>query len=383
MHVIDTTNSAAALPKGVHLLINSGLIEKTRAGPCLVAPGPVVTRLKRPWERVVFSKVRDANPFFHVVEAIWMLAGRDDAETLNHYVTDFGQRFAESASGSANWEAGGQIHGAYGHRWRFRFGLDQLGAVVDRLIKDPGTRQCVIQMWDCSSVTLPVSLGNGNVGEQEVGALDLTGEWKDRPCNTHIYLRVRGDGPDHWPDGVVISKGNRVLDMTVCCRSNDIVWGLYGANSVHFSFLQEYLAARVGVAMGDLYILSNNFHMYETMLGVMTKRMVKEESSIVAALHDDRYFSHRFKTRPVFTVGEKADEDVIEFMSWHDECYRTESDVPLRHCENDWFCEVAQPVVRSHRLWRDGQKIRAVAAANEIQSEDWRVACTEWMTRRM
>jgi len=121
MHVIEATNSAAALPKGVHLLINSGLLEKTRAGPCLVAPGPVVTRLKRPWERVVFSKVRDANPFFHVVEAIWMLAGRDDAETLNHYVTDFGERFAESASGSANWEAGGQIHGAYGHRWRFRW----------------------------------------------------------------------------------------------------------------------------------------------------------------------------------------------------------------------------------------------------------------------
>jgi hypothetical protein len=35
--------------------------------------------------------------------------------------------------------------------------------------------------------------------------------------------------------------------MTVTNRSNDLCWGMLGANYVHFTILQEYLAARLGV----------------------------------------------------------------------------------------------------------------------------------------
>ena len=149
MHTIEADNAAMALPKGLHLLLGRGTLEPTRAGDCLVAPGPVMTKLTRPTERVVFSPVRDANPFFHLVESLWLLAGREDAETLNRYVADFAKRFAERNSGRENAEAGGRIHGAYGHRWRFAHGLDQLDAAVYRLRKDPGSRQCVIQMLYC------------------------------------------------------------------------------------------------------------------------------------------------------------------------------------------------------------------------------------------
>jgi thymidylate synthase len=53
-----------------------------------------------------------------------------------------------------------------------------------------------------------------------------------------------------------------VLDLTVLCRSNDVVWGAYGANAVHFSVLQEYLAGRIGVDVGVMYQFSNNYHGY-------------------------------------------------------------------------------------------------------------------------
>ena len=48
----------------------------------------------------------------------------------------------------------------------------------------------------------------------------------------------------------ILKIKNGRLQMTVHCRSNDIIWGTYGANAVHFSILQEYVAARIGVDLG-------------------------------------------------------------------------------------------------------------------------------------
>jgi hypothetical protein len=50
--------------------------------------------------------------------------------------------------------------------------------------------------------------------------------------------------------------------MTVCCRSNDMLWGAYGANVVHFSILQEVIAIELGVGIGVYRQVSNNFHLY-------------------------------------------------------------------------------------------------------------------------
>ena len=54
--------------------------------------------------------------------------------------------------------------------------------------------------------------------------------------------------------------------MTVCCRSNDIIWGTYGTNAVHFSMLQEYLAARLNAQLGVYRHISDSFHAYSSVL---------------------------------------------------------------------------------------------------------------------
>jgi thymidylate synthase len=196
-HVIKVRNVAEALPAGLRYLGDQGTLRYTRAGPALTAPGPVATVYENSWECVLHSAVRDANPFFHLAEAVWMLAGRDDAAFLNHYVKNFGERFAE---------ADGRIHGAYGARWRDAQGFDQLPVIINMLKRDPETRQAVLQMWDAGWDDL-----------SSTGWDDLRGNWRDRPCNTHVYFRVR----------------NGVLDMTVCCRSNDILMGcLAGDTSI-------------------------------------------------------------------------------------------------------------------------------------------------------
>ena len=73
---IITGNPNTALQDGLWLLKTSGILNDSRNGRVVQAPGPVASVYRNPLERVVFSPLRDANPFFHLYEALWMLAGR-------------------------------------------------------------------------------------------------------------------------------------------------------------------------------------------------------------------------------------------------------------------------------------------------------------------
>ena len=76
---------------------------------------------------------------------------------------------------------------------------------------------------------------------------DLDRKGKDVPCNMIATVQRDSEG---------------ALDLTVFCRSNDIIWGCYGANAVHFSFLLEYLARRIGCPVGTYHQVSVNWHAY-------------------------------------------------------------------------------------------------------------------------
>lgn len=379
MHVITARNVSQALPMGLEYLLNCGVLEESRAGQVLVAPCPVTTVYNVPTERVMTSAVRDANPFFHLAEIAWMLAGRDDAKFLNNFVADFGARFAESASGKENWEQDGRIHGAYGHRWRLAFGVDQLNVVVDKLRSDPTSRQCVIQMWDSRPQLSQHVKMDGIDTVITRGCADLQGVWKDRPCNTHAYLRIRRER------GVDIREyDNSFLDLTVCCRSNDIVWGAYGANAVHFSALQEYLAARIGVRVGAYYQISNNFHAYTSEIANLQARadkiMQTEQDQILDvavdlawALRDER----RVSSVPLVSDPDRFDLEIRGALMMYENYSEG-----MGTASNRWVSGTLWPALRAHRLWKTAQKHSAVNMAETIESEDWRAACVEWMQRR-
>lgn len=370
MSIIEARNVCDALPFGVGLLLKEGVVEETRAGRAYVLPGPVVTDTHRPTERVLFSAVRDANPFFHLAEAFWMLAGRNDAAFLNRFVRDFGERFAEPD---------GTIHGAYGHRWRRALQIDQLDHVVSVLQRDHTSRQCVLQMWDCGIAVLPVDRGNGDVGELVVGQNDLMGTWRDRPCNTHTYLRVRRVATG-------IEKTPLVLDLTVCCRSNDAIWGAHGANAVHFSVLQEYLAARIGVSIGTMYQVSNNYHAYVSEIERLTTRVVGEMPAVeiynprafvlLDRLDDDRYSKGDVMAKPLFDSPENIDTDIEDLMS------AVEHGRPHASYVNDALHAV-EGLLFAHAV-RERDPAGALERVDECADllPDWTMACREWLLRR-
>lgn len=368
MHVIKARNVAEALPEGVHYLLCSGREETSRAGNALVAPGPVTTVYERPRERVMFSAVRDANPFFHLVEGLWMLAGRGDAALLDHFVRDFGERFAE---------ADGNIHGAYGARWRRHFEnetytgegpapyyIDQLAECIQELMTNPGSRQVVLTMWD---------------PEADLGVKGL----KDRPCNTQVYFRVRGFRADLWPDGLEITGESRVLDMTVLCRSNDIILGAYGANAVHMSMMQEYVAAMVGVEVGTYYQVSNNFHMYTSELSRLKARN-GHSTMLTRDLGDNRYVRD-LGIRPSLMVTHPAsfDEEVrLVLKTYEGLIASTPEFVTLQppNLHNGFLSGTVWPMLMAHRVRRD--KTQAQMWARNVDATDWRVAAQEWIARR-
>lgn len=366
MFVINARNVNEAWFRGLRFMRQYGVPEDSRNGPVIVAPGSVTTVYERPTERVLFDERRDANPFFHLFESLWMLAGRNDADFLNKFVRDFGDRFAEED---------GLLWGAYGYRWREHFGEDQLEAIIQRLRRDPKDRRVVLQMWDPNYDLIgPEDIEDEGTGNPVV-YWPAGPEPRDLPCNTQVYFRVRDEVRN---DGTQTMVADRVpvLDMTVCCRSNDMIWGAYGANAVHFSVLQEYMAARIGVEVGKFDQISNNFHIYTK---VADKMLGKDGWALGdGAFEPDPYTrgTNRLRPRRMFDMPSEIDRDIQRFLNAPhsvDSIYG-----------NPWFAEVARPMYLAHAYFREGDFSKALSIVNnDVQAEDWRSAAGRWITKRI
>lgn len=322
-HVIRVRNVEEALGEGFQHLKVCGVDEPSRNGPVRVSTGPVITEYSRPEERVLFNPERDANPVFHLLEAIWMFAGRDDAAFLLPY----NARMSEYA------EEDGHIHGAYGHRWRDFFGVDQISGVIRMLKKDPTTRRAVIQMWSAGG--------------------DLGIDARDLPCNTQIYFTVRNN------------MEFKVLDMTVCCRSNDILWGAYGANAVHFSMLQELIARSVGVGVGTYRQFSNNFHAYSE-LPIVQKWLDSPP------LLDFPSYTH--KMIPMLLPTEAYDDFICDCVSL---CQDTGS----LGFHTSFIHRVVAPLKHVYDMRKSGARTWKVAL-DGVADCDWKSAFVAWANRR-
>lgn len=333
MKIIKVDNVNQALPLGLQYLADEGDVEDSRNGLVLVAPEPVTTVYLRPRERVLFSLLRDANPFFHYVESMWMLMGMNEVSTPAKYARQM-EYYTDDGS---------TLNGAYGYRWRRYFGYDQIQEIVNILTKDPTSRRCVLTMWS--------------------GTKDLRDQTsKDLPCNTQIYFRIV----------------NHALDIMVSCRSNDIVWGAYGANSVHMSFLQEYVACLLNLRVGTYYQVSFNYHLYPERDDV--RRLIDRNDGDWLVHHgmpDNRYAIPSVHVAPhLFGRGEgpaflEACTDALIDAPGHTSDYRA------------WSVDcVLKPIMNAHAAYKSGDLKLAISECAGIAANDWRIACTEWLKRR-
>jgi hypothetical protein len=296
--------------------------ENSRNGKVLTIPEPTTLCYNNPTERVLFWPQRDANPYFHLMEALWMLNGSDDVAWPKYFSSKFGQYSDDGVS----------LNGAYGARWRRHFGIDQIIALQHLLERDPTTRRAVMAMWDPARDLVRV------------------GTSKDVPCNTQIYFRV------------VFGT----LQMTVCNRSNDLIWGACGSNVVHFSMLQELLARSLQLDVGEYYQITNNLHIYDYIPN-------RELYGPYVGAWDDPYLNNQVEPYPLIRVTlEQWLEDLHYFML-----------TPLNRSgyHDPFFEEVAVPIMKSWEA-RKNREGNGLSELEDCKASDWKRACAEWILRR-
>lgn len=335
MIVIKARNVQQIVPEALRQLEFHGVERDSRNGRVRMFKEPVTSVYERPTERVIFWAERDANPFFHLYESLWMICGRNDVEPLAYYVARM-RSFSDD---------GVTLHGAYGHRWRVHFGFDQLGTIINALKADPNDRRQVLSMWDAN--------------------VDLGKQGKDFPCNLQAVFQINHEGK---------------LDMTVTNRSNDVVWGAYGANAVHFSYLMEYVAAGVGVPVGTYRQVSCNLHAYLNTLEPV-KHLAEEARDIYVPL------DVHWATRDPYTAGTVEPFPLVkDFDLFNDEVRMFLDEPNAMGFREPFLRKVAQPMSLAYAAFKDKQDPqrfkKAYAHLDNVVATDWQKAMIEWVRRR-
>ena len=355
----------ASMVEGIHLGEIPVTRKGSRNGEVMIIEQPVTICYERPYERVLFNQHRDCNPFFHLYESLWMLAGRNDVAPLNFYNSQM-KNYSDNDK---------TFNGAYGYRWRAggsEQDVDQLEILIDRLRNKPEDRRCVLQMWNVEDDLLKINSS------------------KDVACNTNVYFLIREEW-DTMPDYQDKTEGHktRYLDMTVCNRSNDLVWGCFGANAVHFSFLHEYMALGIGVEIGRYYQFSNNLHCYTENDRWTPEKWLKDyeaQNPKIRTMWTEEHvdYTDDYKHCKLFN-GPKGraqfDEEVVDFVEDNYSKEGTEG-VTLRKYNNPFLNQVAKPMCRaflSHKL-RDYEA--AEQWLDQCVAEDWRKDGLRWITKR-
>jgi thymidylate synthase len=174
----------------------------------------VALRIRNPRARLSRSENR-GRPFSALGELLWYLSGSDKLEFIAPYLP----KYKEDARD-------GVLYGAYGPRLFDMHGkFNQLENVCALLRRRDWSRRAVIQLFD---------------------AEDISHDFPEVPCTTTLQFHVRNGG----------------LHLGVTMRSNDAYWGL-PHDVFCFTMLQEMMATRLGLTLGEYYHYAGSMHVYE------------------------------------------------------------------------------------------------------------------------
>ena len=318
---------------------------------------------ERPWECVLLNAARDVNPFLFAYEALWLLAGRDDVAPLAYYCSKMPE-FSDD---------GKTFNGSYGARWRnwrgtvghshmgvpLRGEIDQLQIIIDHLQSKPDSRRAVLAMWNV---------------EQDLLKIDTS---KDTCCNLDVVFSLREEsevvdtgGFAPWDEPISDVAKTKFLDTTVFNRSNDLVWGLTGANAVQFAFLSSYVAGHLGVDVGIYNQVTCNAHAY----------LKTWEPELWLSWDEDvRYQRDGIQPFPLIRDPETFDEELPQFVTNF-----SGQRFPAPTCYREPFLQnVARPMLWAFRCYKDKEDASALGWLEKIEADDWRIAASGWIERRL
>lgn len=330
MELIQIRNPHQGIPELLDRIERIGVIRDSRDGPVIMFPEPTTIVYSHPKERVVFWPERDANPFFHLSEFLWMAASRRDVK----FVEQFVKRIRSYSDDGKN------FHAAYGFRWRKHFRRDQLPKIISGLTLNKNCRRQVLGIWDVKS--------------------DLDRVGFDLPCNISATFQINHEGS---------------LNMVVHNRSNDAIMGALGANIVHFSCLQEYVAAGIGIPVGKYWQVSSNLHVYMRDFEKF-KQMAKYSDDAHRLVSLCPYKNELVETTPII------DTDI---KTWEEDLHMWMQKPTKTGLRSSFFLRIATPMMMAHKAYKKGDVNQAleIIITQMPEKSDWKRACVEWLERRI
>lgn len=336
MEIFRVRNAHQALPEVLDRLDKIGVVRESRDGPVIMFAEPTTLVYEKPMERVVFWAERDANPFFHLCESMWLIAGRRDVRFVEQFV-----KRMKKYSDNGKW-----FHGAYGYRWRHHFRKDQLHLIINALYANPNCRRQVLDMWDARA--------------------DLGREGADVPCNLSCTFQININGK---------------LDMVVHNRSNDAMMGALGANAVHFSILQEFIAQSVGVPIGRYWQVSSNLHCYMRDFDKYKELAIHAADPYRTITRDPYVASNGLLDDAPVVATTVVDEDA---KMWEQDLQMWMREPTRIGIRSPFFLRTATPMFMAHKAHKKGRTDEAIEIIESqmLHRSDWKLASLEWLNRR-
>ena len=168
--------------------------------------------------------------------------------------------------------------------------------------------------------------------------------------------------------------------MTVCNRSNDMIWGLLGANAFHFSFLHQVMAESIGVPMGYYYQFSNNAHFYQNEHFTPEAWIGQEEEA-----NKDVRYGYLSRDPIKITLGSGSFEDFLaecnRFMHHVVQCCESK-ETKVFSTKNLWF-DYAATMLNCHILHKVGNTESAMLLTDHIGDPALGRACLKWLESRV
>lgn len=224
------------------LLVAEGVCRTTRGEVCYELPEPVIFKITNPMAREVTIPIRKWFKALPYAESLWIASGRNDMAYITHYLPKMINFSDDKVT----------MRGGYGPRFRDYNGevadyrietlnirqkgsVDQLRYVIECFKEDVDTRRAVMAFGD------PVKDDFDKSGQLK--------RTKDIPCTRELHF--------------IKQSGGNKLDLIVRMRSNDLIWGASAVNVFNYTFMQEYVAAILGLEIGNYFHIADNLHYYK------------------------------------------------------------------------------------------------------------------------
>lgn len=220
-----------------------------------------------PFDTLPTGVGRGLVPGIAAVESAQLLAGESRPE-LTIAISPTFKYFTED---------NGEFHGAYGARTRGQF-----EQIIERLRKDPSSRQAVATIWK-QEYDLPLN------------APRSTPPKRDYPCTLLYHFMIRDDR----------------LIMEVVMRSNDIILGLC-YDAFQHSRVQIAVASVLGVEPGEYRHHAMSLHLYERDLDKVEELTAPQKApTFLPALMGSTWAEVAGKAKDALDAAEDPDLKVL------------------------------------------------------------------------